>query len=161
MHQFRITKYDPAVRNKSGHYTREEWTAFSDVGRTVGGVVLTLAEYERVEAAYIDAALGFLREAGICTLSIRGLENSFDSPSAPTEGAELELSALAEAMRGVLREEFWCRFEGRSAFVHFGWDYYMYVGVASLCESAQRAASEQGLFVEPFASPYRDGPEPN
>jgi len=38
--------------------------------------------------------------------------------------------------------------------VHFGSDYYMYVGVRGAGAEAQGAALERGLFVEPFISPY-------
>ena len=65
MHQFRVTKYDPAYRNELGHYRRDEWTSFSDVGCEANGSVVTLGEYERVELAYIDSALAFMREAGV------------------------------------------------------------------------------------------------
>lgn len=154
MHQFRVTKYDPSFRNDKGYYLRDEWTSFLDVGKSYRGVVLTLTEYERVETAYVGAALGFLCDAGVYTLAARGVENPYHSPSAPTEGAQLETEALEAALRSVLREEFWCRFECDSAFVHFGWDYYMYVGVSVPCEAAKATAQASGLFVEPFESPY-------
>ena len=57
-------------------------------------------------------------------------------------------------MAQVLREELWCRLEGDRGFVHFGFDYYMYVGVASACPEAQRLAAQLGLFVEEMRSPY-------
>jgi hypothetical protein len=58
-------------------------------------------------------------------------------------------------MRRVLREEFWCRLEGPEAFVHFGYDYYLYVGVPRACPEAEQATRRAGLFVESFRSPYR------
>jgi hypothetical protein len=154
-HQFRITKYDPALRNAAGHYVRPEWTSFSDVGRDFGGVVLAMPEYERVESAYLDAAFAFLREANEPRLRVRGLENAAQSDSAPAE--ELEGERLRAAFRAVLREEFWCRFESPSAFVHFGWDYYMYVGVRDECGEAQARARALGLYVEDYPSPYPCG----
>jgi hypothetical protein len=57
MHEYRITKYDPTLRDENGRYTREEWTSFSQVGGAV-----SFEEYVRVEKAYIDTALAFLRE---------------------------------------------------------------------------------------------------
>ena len=155
MHEFRVTKYDPANRNELGHFLGSEWTAFSDVGREVTGSVLSLAEYERVEEAYIGSALAFLVEAGVDHLCAVGVENAGASPAAPKEHARLSLRELEAAIRGVLREEFWCRFEGPDAFVHLGWDFYMYVGVPIPCESACAFAEDRGLFVESFESPYR------
>ena len=155
MFQYRVTKYDPAYRNRLGHYTRDDWIYFAQVGRECGGTVLTLEEYERVESAYIDSALAFLREAGIRSLSAHSIQNPRASSSAPQEGAILELSVLPAVMQGMLREELWCRLEAPEAFVDFGWDYYMYVGVPVPCESACELARGRGLFVEPCRSPYR------
>ena len=49
--EFRVTMYDPAHRDASGAYTRDDWTAVSDVGSAFAGVVLTEVEYQRVEDA--------------------------------------------------------------------------------------------------------------
>ncbi len=161
MHQYRVTKYDPSHRDELGHFTRADWTSFSDVGKNCGGTVLGLAEYERVEGVYVEAALGFMREAGVHTLSVRGIENSGRSPSAPSERAVLDHADLAPAMRGVLREEFWCRFNGEAAFIHFGYDYYMYIGVPVNCAETIAVARGNGLFVESFESPYHDEKQPS
>jgi hypothetical protein len=53
-----------------------------------------------------------------------------------------------------LREEFWCRLETEDRFLHFGYDYYMYVGVKTTCSASITFAREVGLFVEQFDSPY-------
>jgi len=73
MFEYRIAKYDPAIRSEGGKYT--EWTSFSDVGATFDGKVLTPSAYEEVEAAYIAVATAFLREADAGSVSIRGLEH--------------------------------------------------------------------------------------
>ena len=129
---------------------------FGQVGQECGGTVLTLGEYERVESAYIDSVLAFLREAGIGSLAAQGVENANGSSSAPQEGASIALRELPGVMRCILREEFWCRLEAPDAFVHFGWDYYMYIGVPEACESACEFARERALFVEPFEPPCRE-----
>jgi hypothetical protein len=46
-------------------------------------------------------------------------------------------------------------------FIHFGWDYYMYIGVPHPCASAQARPIELGLYVEKSASPYNEAPAPN
>lgn len=67
----------------------------------------------------------------------------------------LDHIAVAGALRDVLREAYWCRFEAADAFIHVGWDYYMYVGLLDPCLDAQQEARRLGLFVETFNSPYR------
>jgi hypothetical protein len=154
--EFRVTKYDPAYRDESGAYQRDEWTAFSDIGKSFNGDILTQEEYQRVEDAYVSSALSFLREAGRSLLVVVGLENNRGSPLAPLEGSVLQEPQLGEVIRNVLREKFWCRLEGDDCFLHFGWDYYVYIGVPLRCEQSRTLASRLGLFVEEFASPYKE-----
>jgi len=68
VNEYRVTKYDPAFRDKSGAYTKDEWTIFKQIGETFSGVQLTSEEYERVEEAYIQAAMSFLREGGLLSV---------------------------------------------------------------------------------------------
>src|SRR5262245_29706913 len=126
MNEYRITKYDPRLRDSSGRYLRDEWTSYSDVGRLV-----SLEEYIATEERYIEMALAFLGAAGVKNLEARGVENHRGVVAAPAEGAILAPSEWSLSFRSVLREEFWCRFESDAGFVHFGYDYYMYVGVRS------------------------------
>jgi hypothetical protein len=148
MNQYRVTKYDPALRNASGAYPGGEWTSFGDVGTSVSST-----DYERLESAYIEAATAFLDESGVTQLAVRGLEHS-GRPVSVTEGLFLSPPEWAVEFRAVLRDEYWCRFEAPNGFVHFGHDFYMYVGVHGVCERAIELAGELGLYVEPFVSPY-------
>lgn len=156
MFEFRVTKYDPAYRDRFRIYRRVEWTSFSDIGREFDRVVLSESEYERVEHAYAATAVAFLREAGVRSLAVAGLENSGAVPLPFAEGSELGLAEIGGVIRRMLREEFWCRLEAAGAYVHVGWDFYMYVGVPVECPGAHASARELGLFPEPFRSPYRE-----
>src|SRR5690348_8693669 len=124
VNEYRVTKYNPAFRNSADAYTRDEWIMFKDVGESFGGVVLTLEEYKRVEDAYVRAALAFMSEAGLSSLTVNSLENRGRRLSVQ-EGSVLPLEQVGDVIRRVLREEFWCRLEGLGGFVHLGWDYYM------------------------------------
>ena len=154
MPEWRITKYDPRHRNAKGAYIRDEWTAFSHIGREFDGQVLTDAEYRRVEEAYVSVALAFLREAGCRELFAQGVESARGSTHAPIEGERLSLDRLGDVIRRILREEFWCRLQGENSFIHIGWDYYLYLGVEQECPEAKRLAAKRGLFVEAYVSPY-------
>jgi hypothetical protein len=116
--------------------------------------MLTPGEYQRVEDAYVSAALAFLHEAGVKTLTVEGLEAQGNAPSVAA-GSSLGLADVAEVIRRALREEFWCRLEGPEAFVHFGRDYYMYVGVPTACPGAECLVQRLKLHAESFRSPYR------
>jgi hypothetical protein len=154
VNEYRVTKYNPAFRDQSGAYTKVEWTLFRQIGQTFSGVLLTSDEYERVEETYIQAALSFLRESGLLSMRIAGLENPRKQLLDFQNDSVLPLDRIGEIIRRILREEFWCRLEGSDSFIHFGWDYYMYIGVPHPCPTARARAAELGLYVEEFASPY-------
>lgn len=154
MNEYRLTKYNPSYRTETGVYTRDEWTSFSDIGRSYNGVELTSAEYERVEDSYITATVKFLIEAGIPQLIVRGLENVEGRAVSFVNGDSLTIKQIPNVLRQILREEVWCRLEAANAFVHIGYDYYMYIGVPRPCPTARREAHQIGLYVEDFESPY-------
>ncbi len=60
-----------------------------------------------------------------------------------------------EFARQALREELWAMLVApRRAFVHFGYDFYMYVGLSRATPGALELAKRRGIFVELFRSPY-------
>jgi hypothetical protein len=75
--------------------------------------------------------------------------------STVSEGALVSAEQLDRVIRLALREAIWCRLEGASGFyVHFGYDYYMYIG----SESSEPAPPllPPGIHAEPFDSPYSE-----
>lgn len=152
--QYRVTKYDPGQRSVSGAYPVDDWTSYSNVGKPFGGDLLTQERYRSVERAYLEAAVSFLEEAHIRELKVVCLENHWRSTSAPTEGGFISLQELPAVLQSLLRQEYWCKLENSSAFIHVGYDYYMYIGVPCRCFAAEALALKLGLFPEAFESPY-------
>jgi hypothetical protein len=59
---------------------------------------------------------------------------------------------LENVIRACLREYMWCRLVGPDdSYLHFGYDYYMYVG---LPKTADGLTLPRGMFLEEFESPY-------
>jgi hypothetical protein len=146
-HWWRITRYDPARRDERGAYPVAAWTSIADVGTVFDEVELTLAEYERVEAAYVEAFSAFAEESGIDELVVRSLE----SGDGMEEGEVLSLENARAVVRRMLREEVICKLEAPNAtfVVHVGFDLYMYVGSMRSCPSGERRVRSLRLFVEP------------
>jgi hypothetical protein len=151
---WRVTKYDPARRDAGGAYQGDDWTAESDIGGTFGGKILTRDDYLRVENAYLAAIAAFLEDSGVTRLQVRNLEAIDEGADASLEGTWVEGEQLLAVARDTLRTRQWCKLEAPGFHVHFGYDYYMYIGSAQPCERAIAAARAAGLFVEPMASPY-------
>ena len=152
-YEYRITKYDPRWRNADGHYTKDEWTSFAEVGKSVGGQRLTMAEYLAVEEKYLTVLHALLREAGVKDLELKDFENR-KAPRLRFRSPMTLARALAFA-RLALREKVWGKLiASRRAYVHFGWDYYLYVGLSRRTPLAIQTARSLALFVEPLRSPY-------
>ena len=171
MNEYRVTKYNPAFRNDYDHYTgagwnptvriddgppftKVEWTMFKEIGGTFSGVVFTREDYDRVEDGYVQAAVTFLSESGESSMRVAGIEKR-GRPVDFDNGSVLQLARIGEIIRPTLREEIYCRLEGNDSFIHFDWDFYMYVGVPHPCPGAEARAAELGLYVEECASPIR------
>ncbi|KOX30074.1 hypothetical protein ADK67_09945 [Saccharothrix sp. NRRL B-16348] len=158
MHQFKITKYDPAFFGEGGSYQRDDWTSRSDVGKSFDGVVLTEAEYQKVEDSYLEAVRLLTAAADVRELEVRDLEiRDHTTEWQLEEGQRVTVDAAVELCREMLREgAVWCLLEGGQQFyVHVGYDYYMYAGMTGDPAAAVEAIRRLGLFVEPdWPSPY-------
>ena len=54
----------------------------------------------------------------------------------------------------ILQEKLWAKLKyNRKMFVHFGWDFYMYIGSISYCPYVIKEIEKSGLFVEEFKFP--------
>lgn len=149
MLEYRITKYNPTKRDSSGAYLdQDEWTCFSEVG-----VKVNLAEYEVVENAYILSAIDLLVNAGVVSVRVKGLED-YQHQSSLKENTLIATALLKPYLQSVLRNEYWCCFEADHGFVHFGYDYYMYVGALNVSDQLIQKIIQKGLFVEALSSPY-------
>lgn len=174
MYGFRVTKYDPSRRDARGAFLDPDWTSHSDIGKVFGGKKLEIDEYLLVESAYASAARAFHQEAGCPALAVvdlesndvqsstvaLGLANLVDPPV--QEGERVGDAQLERLCRLNLRGLVWCKLEAESGalYVHFGQDFYMYIGTKAASEDVVRRVAASGLFVEPMGSPYLDDEEP-
>ena len=147
MRQYRITKYDPKYR-VNGAYTRDEWTSISDVGKTYDGRPFNMADYERAEQQHIDFLCSLAERDGAFPLTVRAYEQSgvFEQPS--LEGCSISPAVLPDLLRRILREECWCCLESKDFFIHFGYEYYLYVGCSFTQEGIAALAADHALFAE-------------
>lgn len=162
-----MTKYDPQNRNSLGSYVVDEWTAVSDVGREYAGKIFTLSDYIKTETNYINAIKSFMKATSTSKLKLVDLELhdlGSDATYATTsmkqtyekikEGMSVSESELPDVCGLILRECMWGRLISKKMFVHFGNDYYMYIGAKSNCKKAIEETKKLGMFVEKFKSPY-------
>lgn len=167
MYCFRITKFNPQNRDKNGYYKKNEWTSFSDIGEEFEGVELTLDSYLFCENAYINAITTIMTGNNLNSIRIETLEkNDYTNFSDLTEinvkkyfeslknNMNVSKSEVNLVARLVLREMMWCKLVCERMYVHFGYDYYMYIGSEKQLENELSIITNNGLFVEKMLSPY-------
>lgn len=164
MFTYRLTKYDPAYRDDTGAFVHDDWISVSQIGRSFGGEALTKDKYLEYEDKYIEAVRQLSSFSKIHSMRINDLEFKPDftddlfGDGLPERCASLRADTIAvgddleSVVRGNLREIIWCRLQGpQESYIHFGYDYYMYIG---LSRNASTAILPKGMFLEKFESPY-------
>ena len=158
MYQYRISKYNPLYRDNSGRYLLEDWTSFTDVGQVFDNKTLTLDLYIEVENSYIETVRLFLQESNIQAVTIVDCEGTDSRIPVVHSGEEVSIQTLEIIIPFVLREKVWYKFEFNGGYLHFGYDYYMYIACPIEPEESIKIVEEKGLYVEKMVSPYIDLP---
>jgi len=166
VHEYRITKYDPKNRNELGCYMVNEWTSFWDIGKSFTGEVFNYHEYINVENKYIHAIELLMKRQCLGSLRTRNL-GKYGIPFDMTTTKDMiklynELNCdcniciqiMPTFCRLILRDYVGAQLVSPNMFVHFGYEYYMYIGVTTGCIEELREIEASGLFVEECESPY-------
>jgi hypothetical protein len=160
LYSWRITKYDPLKRDGDGSYLDlEEWTCFSEVGTKV-----SMEEYQKQEEKYVHAITTFMAEMGLNRVYVIALEQWSDEVRNQSAneflskiwiGKAVAVQEVRKLAKLTLRNAIWCELGYKNQFfIHFGYDYYMYIGASEECVKAKEIVKETGLFIEDFKSPY-------
>ncbi|MDR1688736.1 MAG: hypothetical protein LBS21_09030, partial [Clostridiales bacterium] len=167
MNWWRITKYNPENRNTKGVYLGDDWTSFNDVVKSSNNSILSFSQYLAVENLYVNTVKEFMKSVNLEQLLIDDLEKKFIPPNDKylitsiidvnsfyiqlKNGMSLKCVALEVTIRLILREFIWAKLKSTMNLeVHFGYDYYMYIGCSKLPENIRSC----GLFIESRESPY-------
>jgi hypothetical protein len=152
MFNYRITKYNPINRNSKGYYTLDEWTSFSDIEDSKYN--LTLESYLKAENAYLESIKIIAEFNKATNFVFKNVENTTNF-QVPKESENLD--KILEIATKCLREELWCKIiSPYKLFIHFGYDYYMYIGSRKELPTEIISEIEKlGLFAELIdKSPY-------
>ncbi|WP_239614656.1 DUF7683 domain-containing protein [Cohnella mopanensis] len=168
-YQWRITKYNPIFRNDKGHYLLDEWTCPSEIGNIINGDSFTLEKYLVIEHAYVETIIEFLIEQKQYSLRVIQASNRLisheDKKSVLYDHEFGEINIKEDMIANINEIRIICKmilrnfadcqlYSKDNFFVHFGWDYYMFIGSNQKSLTAIKFATNSGLFVEEFSSPY-------
>ena len=151
MTEYRITKYNPSNR-VDGVYITEEWTSISDIGKVFDSTKLSRDAYLKTEQTYIDFCLELIEKAQISSLSIEQAEYYTENLHFPLNVSSTQ--DIHQVITACLREQCWLKLVAKDFFIHFGFDYYMYVGSMLSREIVAEIATKHDLFCEEYPSPY-------
>ena len=111
-----------------------------------------------------NAITTFMAEMGLNRVYVMALEqwsdevrnqNANEFLSKIWIGKAVTIQEVRELAKLTLRNAIWCKLGYKKQFfVHFGYDYYMYIGASEECAKAKEIVKETGLFIEDFKSPY-------
>ena len=149
--EYRITKYNPANRINDV-YMADEWTSFRDIGKVFGGTILSQSAYLKTEQAYIDCCINLIEKAEITKLYTKQAEYYTENVRLPSSISNMQ--EIRQVITACLREQCWLKLVAKDFFVHFGYDYYMYIGTKLSNETVAEIAKKYGLFCEEHPSPY-------
>ncbi len=153
MTEYRITKYDPQNR-MDDVYLVHEWTSISDIGKIFDSGVLSYAQYKKVEQAYIDCCIELVQHAGILEFSVccpEYYDMSIQFPQVVSSETDIRHIIMC-----CLQEKCWLKLESEAFYIHFGYDYYMYIGTNLPCTLVEEVSQNYKLFCEKIPSPYRN-----
>lgn len=146
VNHYRITKYNPKFRDNVGKYKNSDWTFISDN--------VPMEDYLKYENKYAKTVIDCVSLCGVKKLIVTpiGHENSqFKLSRTKLEINSKDWGSIDTIVRLVLREKFWAKINStKSFYVHFGWDYYMYIGGSFKLKMNKI----NGLYIEEFKSPY-------
>jgi hypothetical protein len=87
-----------------------------------------------------------LENRGISNIKAKHLRDIIFQPASLKHGSIVQASELEDVIRLILREVLWCKLIKADRFyVHFGWDYYMYIGSTSPSSVAINHAEQKGI----------------
>jgi hypothetical protein len=159
-----ITKYNPIHRDAKGHYTKNEWIGFFQIGQIINGKLLTFEEYSEFENKYIEAAYNFFRfhscdkillknleKHDISTYNLKDKDQLFLLYDKITDDQIIEIENLGLLVRLILRELAWAELfcsDTPHIALRFGYDFYMYFNSNRDMTELFAKVQKLGLYVD-------------
>ncbi|MEI6729472.1 MAG: hypothetical protein WCK98_07585 [bacterium] len=147
---YRVTKYDPKKRREDGAYLDQtEWTEFNELKNPN----YNFKDYLLTENAYIYAIYYFieLNKETDFQLFTKIVKNKL------TKNSKIftDKISLEYYIKKIFRENFGAKIRCNNMCVHFGWDYYMYIGSNNKCDISELDFGGVKIYIEKIkTSPY-------
>lgn len=164
----RVSKYNCNYRDENGKYIKNEWTSYSDIGKKFEGEIFTLDDYKLLELKYINTVLETAKSLDVNSFLLTNFEKSRDIDTLTednelkrmynniNENKHIQIDNIPLVMKLLIREFIWGKLVHEQLVIHFGYDYYIYLGVnKENLENVEQIIKRHDLFYEENAtSPY-------
>ena len=147
LYEFRISKYDSRFRINEV-YCKEDWTSIGDIGKKFGGKEFTYSEYEQTECRYLKLVEEICSELDVTQMKITDLEDRSGECDYQNGATLTSVKQITNLVKDCLREKYWCKLSTKNFYIHFGYDYYLYIGSCLNFQYMNNLVSKNGLFIE-------------
>lgn len=169
MYSYKITKYCFKNKDKAEKEVFNEWTSISDIGKIYNGKKFLYEEYIKTENNYIETILMFIKLNNVKYMMVDDLEKHtnrtivYDKYDFQIEKLikkvqnkmKINIRDINLLSRAILRERIWAKlYFNDELYIHFGYDYYMYIGSKLEPKKEIEQIKKFGLDIEPMISPY-------
>ncbi|OTN86770.1 hypothetical protein [Enterococcus faecium] len=169
MEFLRVSKYNCKFRDKNGKYIKDEWTSYSDIGKKFEGKTFTLCDYKTIELKYINTVLEIAKSLDVNSFLLTQFEKNrnIDTLTEHNEflkkmynslndNKDIQIDNIPLVMKLLLREFIWGKLVHEKLVIHFGYDYYIYIGVnkKDIGNVKQIIKSHALFYEEKSTSPY-------
>jgi hypothetical protein len=130
-----------------------------NIGKSFPEGILKEAEYNKIEATYLEAIKLFSEENNLLSFGLNSIEPAGFYKIGRLRLLEKTDCSLEDALllaQSILRQVFWAKLHTGSDFeIHFGYDYCMFFIAKSSQTSLINKINSLGIYCEIIASPYK------
>ena len=150
---YRTTKFEPSKRNEFGNYSLDnlEWIGYNDRSDPN----YTFENYLLTENAYIYTIYYFIKKNKVENFQLYDVVKKckLTKNSKIIQNKLLIEYTCRDNLRCVTNNG--CKIRSENMCIHFGWDYYMYIGSNHKCNIAEIEFGGVKIFIEEIGiSPY-------
>ena len=144
---YKVSKYNPLFY-VDDVFVKNEWTDFSDIGKSFDGEQLTLTEYEKIENNYINFVVEIANVINLSKFRILDLQ-IYDSVLWENE-QEISLSNLPMLIKDCLRNKCWCKIHEERFCLCFGFDFYLHLKCEVDYALVNKISEKNSLYVQKY-----------
>ena len=169
MKNFRITKYNLKKRDKQDRYLVNDWTSISDLFKKYKyedavkiykdvedkfiEVYTSIFSENKIEKMIINSLALYLDDEDADYIEKRSFDLNLNDLSWLTDKSEISGKQIEDVLKLLLRGLIWCKLDWEIVYLHYGDDYYTYIGGVEISDELINNAKKSNIYIEICDSP--------